>query len=119
MMKNTMAAVPYMMPMRLWSIVVTQARQPVVVVGRANTPMGDDGRAGTDGPPGRASGPPAGVSVLAGRRSDIAVGLLRERVEVGDQLTDLILGQLQVGHTAAPPVRVGVVLGEGRHGLHL
>jgi hypothetical protein len=40
MTKNTMAAVPYMMPSFLWSTVVTQLRQPVEVRGRVKTPMG-------------------------------------------------------------------------------
>jgi hypothetical protein len=68
MMKNTMAAAPYMTPSFLWSTVVTHERQPVVVVGREKTPMGEGGRS-VDGPSGRARGP--GASVLAGRRSDI------------------------------------------------
>ena len=38
--KKNSAAAPYMMPIFLWSTVVTQLRQPVVSPGRAKTPMG-------------------------------------------------------------------------------
>jgi len=75
-----------------------------------------EGRA-SEGPSGSARVPePVGV---AGTRSDIVGRLLRERVEVGDQLPDLLFGQLQVGHPATQAVGVRVGLGVGRHGLHL
>ncbi len=38
--KKNIAATPYMMPMRLWSTVVSQLRQPVVARGRVKTPSG-------------------------------------------------------------------------------
>ena len=38
--KKNSAVAPYMMPIFLWSTVVTQERQPVVAVGREKTPAG-------------------------------------------------------------------------------
>ena len=40
MMKKNSAVAPYMMPIFLWSTVVTHERQPVVALGRLNTPAG-------------------------------------------------------------------------------
>ena len=58
MMKKNSAAAPYMMPIFLWSTVVTQLRQPVFVRGRVKTPSGFST---VRSPGGRARGPLSGV----------------------------------------------------------
>src|SRR5690606_12168014 len=90
-MKNTMAATPYMMPMRLWSTVVIQLFQPVVAVGLVNTPSG---RCTLVVPGGRAGGEGAWCSTIA----MVGGSYLVERLEEGDQLVDLLLGQVEVRH---------------------
>ena len=88
-MKNS-AAAPYMMPIFLWSTVVNHDFHPVMAVGRSKMPMG--WKSSVVSPDGKAS---------VGRGSVSAIGqFLLERLKVGDELIDLILGQAQVGHAS-------------------
>src|SRR6478609_2818714 len=101
--RNTSAVAPYMMPIFLWSTVVTHERQPVVEVGRAKTPAGRS--LGSPSPEGRASGR-ASVSAMecsgdGEGRSDRRRHRLVQRLEEGDQLVDLRLGETEVGHAAS------------------
>src|SRR6478735_1055631 len=96
--RNTSAVAPYMMPIFLWSTVVTHGRQPVLAVGRAKTPAGRS--LGSPSPVGRASGR-ASVSAMecsgdGEGRSDRRPHLV-QRLEEGDQLVDLSLGETEVG----------------------
>src|SRR5699024_11306030 len=86
--KNRSAAAPYMMPMRLWSTVVTQLRHPVVSLARVKTPRGFRG---APFPELRASW--ASVEDMS--------SLLLQRGEEGDQVVDLVFGQVEVRHTTA------------------
>src|SRR5690606_28673140 len=91
-MKKNIAAAPYMMPIRLWSTVVTQDRQPVVAFGRVNTPRGLRSSVVTGGR----------VRASVGR-STMAMSALLQRLEVGDERIDLRVAEVQVRH-AAPVV---------------
>src|SRR6478609_3268885 len=89
-MKKNSAAAPYMMPIFLWSTVVTQLRQPVVDEdGRAKTPPG---RLCTASPAPRARGPSMAVMTCS---------FLLQGDEEGDQVVDLVFGQVEVVHAAA------------------
>src|SRR5687767_11914230 len=89
--RKTSAEAPYMTPIFLWSTVVTQDRHPVVARGRANTPSGL-----------RATVPPEGSARASEGRSTIAMGQLLQRLEVGDEGIDLLVGEVQVRHAAGP-----------------
>src|SRR3954447_860864 len=78
------------MPMRLWSIVVSQERQPVIAVGRMNAPSG---RRTTVSSP--------AVSSSVGRSSVSAMESLLERRQVGVQAVDLVFVQLPDHHQRA------------------
>ena len=80
-----------MMPIFLWSTVVTHARQPVFARGRAKTPRAEWSR----------PAPPEGSASTSEGRSTIAMASLLQRLEVGDERIDLVFGQVQVGHAAA------------------
>src|SRR3954463_16111413 len=104
MRKNMIAAAPYITPTRLWSTDVIQLRQPFDCPGRANTPSAC---AGVRVPPdGRASGPvESGASMMAmfssSSRHVRARWVGPERGQIGDQLVDLRVAELEVGHAAA------------------
>src|SRR5918995_1973130 len=102
--KNNSAEAPYITPMRLWSTVVSQLRQPVVACGRVKTPSG---RAVTAAP-GVSSRGAVGRSTIA-----ISIGLLLQRLEERNQLVDLFLRQVQVGHASALRASLDL-LGRGR-----
>src|SRR3954462_904094 len=104
------AVTPYMIPIRLWSTVVIQLQIPVgsgwAASGRgaANVavdipaPSGSGGgafpRAGSRARPGRRLPPRAPCAWLA-------TGGLLQRLQVGHDVGDLLLGQVQVGHLGA------------------
>src|SRR4051812_1767166 len=89
-MKKNMAAAPYMIAIFLWSTVVTQLRQPVVDEdGRVKTPSG---RCCTASPAPRARGPSMAVMTCS---------FLLQSAQEGDQIIDLVFGQVEVGHAAA------------------
>src|SRR5262245_30365401 len=88
--KKNSAAAPYMIPIFLWSIVLTQLRHPVLVRGRVKSPSGF---ATVDSPGGRARGPLSGVVRASWRR-------LIQGAPVADEQIDLVVGQLQVRHPA-------------------
>jgi hypothetical protein len=67
--KKNSAAAPYMMPIFLWSTVLTQARHPVFARGRAKTPKGESGRVA---PEGRASASWVGSRVVATGYSSVS-----------------------------------------------
>src|SRR3954453_19836899 len=101
--KKKMAAPPYITPTRLWSTDVNQLRQPFVCPGRGNTPSG---RWGVTVPPdGSACGPvDSGASMIAissSPRHDGARWIGPERGQIGDQLIDLSVAQLEIGHASA------------------
>src|SRR5262245_8253950 len=106
MAKKNIAAAPYMMPMRLWSTVVSQLFQPGVACGRVMPPRGR-----------MVVGPPV-VSSRGACCSTIAITgeLLVHRLEEIDELVDLFLGQVEVGH-APDLVAARVWQGRGVHGL--
>src|SRR6478735_7190665 len=87
--KKNSAAAPYMMAIFLWSTVVTQLRQPVDAVGRANTP---EGRSFATSPVPRARG--ASMELMT-------CSFLLQGGQEGDQIVDLIFGQVEVVHAAA------------------
>src|SRR3954470_8963917 len=87
--KKNSAAAPYMMAIFLWSTVVTQLRQPVVSVGRAKTP---EGRSFAMSPVPRARG--ASMVLMTG-------SFLLQGDQEGDQVIDLVFGQVEVVHAAA------------------
>src|SRR5690606_16662939 len=107
-MKKNSDAAPYMMPMRLWSTVVNQLFQPVVDFGRVKTPMGARSTAPLPDP--SASGCSTVVSGPYSRScvqrssfdlgcGDDCVGRLRsEGDQELDEVVDLVLGQVEVGH---------------------
>ena len=67
--RNTSDEAPYMIPIFLWSTVLTHARQPVLARGRANTPRGLWGTA-----------PPDGSASTSVGRSTIAMRQLLQRL---------------------------------------
>src|SRR5262245_53643622 len=106
MAKKNIAAAPYMMPMRLWSTVVSQLFQPVVACGRVMPPRGRM----VVGPPVVSSSCGACCSTIA-----ITAELLIHRLEEVDELVDLFLGQVEVGH-APDLLAARVWQGRGGHG---
>src|SRR5688572_68341 len=87
--RNTSAEAPYMIPIFLWSTVLIHERQPVVARGRANTPRALC-----------ALGAPEGSARVSEGRSTIAMERLLQRLQVGDEQVDLLIGEIQVGHAA-------------------
>src|SRR5438445_12178048 len=70
------------MPMRLWSIVVSQLQIPLGWVGRRNSGWGGAGSRSTS-------------------RGSVTVAMsspLLQRLEVGDEVGDLVAAEVQVGH---------------------
>src|SRR6476659_4022448 len=89
--KKNMAAAPYMIPIFLWSTVNSQLRQPVSLVGRWKMPS--DCRCVTTAAGASSRGP-----VGCGRSMMAMSGSLFPRLlaggQVGDQLLDLLLGEV-------------------------
>src|SRR5262245_39670453 len=84
--KKANAETPYMIPIFLWSTVVSQLQKPVVAVGRRRSPRG------------------AGTLTLAISSPPSS----RQAVQVGRQRVDLVLGQPVVRHLRALLHRVRV-----------
>ena len=106
-MKKNIAATPYMMPSFLWSTVNTHDRQPVVLTGRRKTPsdepLRDEGAART------------GRRRPAWSFDDGHAGSPYFRCEqVGDDLVDLVFGEVQVRHATV----LAVDLAPLRDGVH-
>src|SRR5262245_3997230 len=108
MKKKNMAAPPYMMPMRLWSTVVSQLFQPDVLWGRVKLPSGRDTVVC-----------PVVSSRGAVGRSTIAIGgsWLLQRLEERDQLVDLVLLEVEIGHAADLLAAAGLRQRRGVHRL--
>src|SRR4051794_21281896 len=110
--KKPKAVTPYRMPIRLWSTVVNHDAKPVMARGRRRMAGCSSIRSTS-----------AGV-VTVGSRT-VAISRLPEcgwrslqRIQVGDQLSDLVLAEIEVRHHRSrlhggrveePPAQVGVV----------